>query len=437
MRNAVDYSDKVIKRNSLLSLGCKILSMGFSLISAPLLLHCLGDTKYGIWASILSIVSWIYYFDMGVGSGLRNKLAHFLALGDDESANKCIGTAYASIGVMSAFIFFIVFILITCLDVENLLNIHLETENLKICIGIAFLFACINFVTSLVNNIYYSTQNASGVNVFSLLGQAFFVLMLILYSVLGVETLMLVALAEGCSQLVKNIVATICVLHKNTNLKIRFSDFEWKYVKYIMSFGLQMFVVQIAALVLNSTDNLIITRLYGPQAVTPYSLSFNYFNMINSFYVVLITPFLSAYTVAYAKEDSEWIKNTLKKNALLYIVFVCGTLLAVVVFKPIMRIWLQQELLFDESVVILMALYFILLMFSHIFSTFLTGVGMVKETTIFTVIGTVVNIPASIYFADTLQLGTKGIILGTIVSMVIGIWVAPLKTIKILSRKEK
>lgn len=52
-----------------------VLSMLFSFASAPLLLNCLGQEKNGVWVTLGSMISWIYYSDLGIGSGLRNKLS--------------------------------------------------------------------------------------------------------------------------------------------------------------------------------------------------------------------------------------------------------------------------------------------------------------------------------------------------------------------------
>ena len=67
----ITYSSKKVFKNSALSVLYKGIGMVLSLISAPLILNCLGEEKYGVWVSLLSIVSWIYYLDLGIGNGLR------------------------------------------------------------------------------------------------------------------------------------------------------------------------------------------------------------------------------------------------------------------------------------------------------------------------------------------------------------------------------
>ena len=70
---------------------------------------------------------------------------------------------------------------------------------------------------------------------------------------------------------------------------------------------------RLAAVVVFTTDNLIITQLFGPAQVAPYAIALKYFNIAQMGFSIIITPFWSAFTEAYAKNDFGWIKNTIKK----------------------------------------------------------------------------------------------------------------------------
>ena len=54
-------------------------SLFLSMLYVPLFLECLDKTRYGIWVTIMSLVNWIGFFDIGIGQGLRNLLAKSLA----------------------------------------------------------------------------------------------------------------------------------------------------------------------------------------------------------------------------------------------------------------------------------------------------------------------------------------------------------------------
>lgn len=423
-----NYSAKIIFKNSVYSTVYKVASALLSLISAPLLLYCLGDEKYGAWATLLSLISWIYYCDLGIGNGLRNKLASTIVVNNNKDSKKYLGTAYVLLAGITFVVFLAAFFFFSIFDIGKWLGITFEGENVRICLVVAMLFACVNFIMSLANNVLYAVQRASLVNFFSCIAQLIFTILLGIYAVTGINTIFFMALGEGCSQLLKNILETLYVFKKNPNLKFSIRDYDKKYTGGILSFGLQMFLVQISALVLNSTDNIIITKLFGTAAVTPYNFCYKYFNMIQNLYVALITPLLSAYTAAYTLKDITWINKALKKNIILFIVFMIGTILAAFIFKPFSLIWLHKNLNFGLDLIVCTALYFVLLMLNHIYSTFLSGISCIKETTLATVAGTIINIPVSIFLAKGIGMGTSGVILGSAISLGACLIVAPIVT---------
>lgn len=434
MLKKLNSKDKNIYKNSVLSVVYRFASMGVSMISAPLMLACLGEEKYGVWATLLSVVSWIYYFDLGIGSGLRNKLSASIAKEDEDSSRKLICVSYVLVSIMSAVIFVITATVLRVVDISDVLSIQLQGEDINFVLLVAMLLACINFVASLVNNILFAVQNASAVSFFGVLGQIIFVLAMVIYLVTGQQMLLTLAIAEGLSQLLKNMIESIWVYKNNRKLRFSLKELDFSYSKGIITFGIQMFAMQMTALVLNSTDNIIITKLFGPAEVTPYNFCYKYFNMINSVFYALITPLLSAYTAAYARKEISWIRKNLKKSWILYFIFLIGTIFAGIVFKPFSNVWLKKELSYQSGLILFTGLYFALLMCSHVSSTFLTGIGAISETTIATILQGVINIPASIFLATKCNMGINGVILGSAVSTGLGLVVGLIKSSFVLKR---
>jgi O-antigen/teichoic acid export membrane protein len=64
------------------------------LLLVPLYLVCLGQYANGLWMTISSILLWIDTFDMGLGNGLRNKLATYVARNDWERAGQAVSTTF-------------------------------------------------------------------------------------------------------------------------------------------------------------------------------------------------------------------------------------------------------------------------------------------------------------------------------------------------------
>lgn len=434
MGEKIEYGNKNIKRNSILSVIYKIISMLLSFVSAPLLLHCLGVEKYGIWTIIGSVIAWIYYSDLGIGSGLRNKLSISIAENNPEKSRSLVSLSYVLVTIALSVLLILAIIIVESLDVSTILNIQSSDENIKLCIIVFATFACINFVLSLVNNVLYAVQRASAVSFFNILGQGFFVLFLFVYSFTGIQIVLYAAIGQGLCQFTKNIIMSAYVFKRYSILKPNFKKIEFQHSKEILSFGILIFITQISSYIHNSTDSIIISKMFSAADVTPYSFCFKYFSMINSIYLVIISPLVSAYTVAWTKRDYTWVKSTMKKSMLLFLLFAGGTIVAACIFVPFSNIWLQQSLNYSPALIVWTAVYFIILMLSHNFSSFLTGVGEIKAYTIVVAIGALINIPVSVILAK--YFGVAGVMLGSVISMLLNVIVCPYKTMKLLKERD-
>lgn len=161
-----------------------------------------------------------------------------------------------------------------------------------------------------------------------------------------------------------------------------------------------------------------------------------YFSIINAFFVAAIGPLWTTYTNAYALKDVKYIKNILKKALLFYGVTLCGIIISVFIFKPFMRLYLGQELVYQNGIIVLVGIYYALLIFSHNFSSFVHGISKVKITTIACGVGAVINVPTSIIMAVYFKMGLNGIILGSILSLIITTIAYVYTTIKEIKKME-
>ena len=112
-------------KNVLVKFISTVVALLISFIIVPMVLGFVGKEEYGIWLTISSIVSWFSYFDIGLGNGLRNKLAVALAEDDKEIANIYISSSYALIGIISTVMFVGFFVIANFVSWSNILNTEL------------------------------------------------------------------------------------------------------------------------------------------------------------------------------------------------------------------------------------------------------------------------------------------------------------------------
>lgn len=90
------------KQNIAFSFIMKGLSIAVSLVLITLTMHYINPMRYGIWLTLSSIIGWMAFFDIGFGSGLRNKFAEAVAKGEHELARIYVSTTYAIMSIIIA-----------------------------------------------------------------------------------------------------------------------------------------------------------------------------------------------------------------------------------------------------------------------------------------------------------------------------------------------
>ena len=92
-------------RNYLNQLKGSVVFKGLAVLASflviPLMITYLGKERFGIWSTLLTIMSWVILFDLGIGNGLRNRVAEALAEGRQDEARDYISAGYTLIGLIA------------------------------------------------------------------------------------------------------------------------------------------------------------------------------------------------------------------------------------------------------------------------------------------------------------------------------------------------
>lgn len=410
------------KKNIAASFIIKGLSIVIHLLLIPLTLNYLNPTKYGIWITLFSIISWFTFFDIGLGNGLRNKFAEAIAKGEKEKARIYVSTTYGILSIIVLILFIVFFIANYFVDWTVILNAPAELKNeLSTLAIIVFGFFCLSFVIQLIGTILTADQKPAIKNLFNLLSNLTALAVIYVLAKTTSGSLIYLGITVSAAPVVVFFIASIVFYKKNykefiPSLKL----VDFKYAKDLMSLGLQFFIIQISMVIIMSTDNLIISHLFGPAEVTPYFIAYKYFGITALIFAVINAPFWSAYTEAYQKGDFDWIKNINTKLKKIWLIMTFLGLVLLFLSNFIYRIWIGTDIYIPFLLSVVMFLYFAEFNLANIYFFFVNGVGKIKLQLIFYIITGILNIPLSIFFAKNLNLGVTGVILASSVCLLFG-----------------
>ena len=422
------------KKHISLSLVYRIVDMLIGLIMFPLILTYVTNEEYGIWAVIFSFTNLFNFLNVGLDGGLRNNFAICLAKNDNETAKYYVSTAYISLAVISTISIVLLFLINPFIDWIMILNTSQEySETVSYLIIFAFMSFFISLVLKLIITLLSADQKPSVANLNNLL-QKFLSLVSILILIFTSEgSLFLLGIVFSIVPVAVLLFLSIFYFsrqYKEYKPQIRY--FKLKYLNNIMDIGLKIFIIRIAVVVLFTTDNLIITQLFGPAEVTTYQVAHKYFTIPLMIFTVFAGTLWSAVTDAYHRNEIKWIDNAVNKLVRLWVFLSAGVVLMLISASLVFEIWLRGKVYVPFMLSAGWALFMILQTYNMIYVNVINGIGKLKIQLYTAINSMLLNIPLSVYFSLNLKMGVSGVIYATCVSIIISIVLRKIQFVKVM-----
>jgi O-antigen/teichoic acid export membrane protein len=205
----------------------------------------------------------------------------------------------------------------------------------------------------------------------------------------------------------------------------------------LIKVGFKFFIIQIAMIILFTTDNIILTRLFDPSVVAPYNIAIQYMGYASAVFYLILNPSLSAFTEAHTKNDTIWIKNTISRLIIIWCFLFFVLIIMILISPAVYKIWLGNEITISQGLTTLMAIYTAVSAWNSIFGNYNSGIGKLQLTMILCIIIIIINIPLSIYLARDMAMGPNGVILASIICLMLGAVFSPLQTYLLVKGKAK
>ncbi|MCU0384403.1 MAG: oligosaccharide flippase family protein [Flavihumibacter sp.] len=427
--NKDDERSVRVNTNILYSLLIKGASIIINFILVPVSLNFTNTEDYGIWLTISSLITMASFFDLGIGNGLRNKLAEALTKGELVTSRRLIGTAYLFTGIISLLLTGIWLLLNSIFDWVGILGLDSNrSSEFQTLFHIIIVTFCIQFTAQLINTIYYALQKPAMVGLAFLLGSAFSLLMILALSMAGINGLFWMGLSFVAGTILSLLLLTAKLfLIDRHDLMPVFTGIRRQEVRDLFSLGGKFFLLQVVSIFQFQIANVLISRYLNSEDVVEYNVAYKLFSVVTMAFSILITPIWSAASEAIAKNDYEWIRSTaaaLQKKWLLSIL----VLVVLVLISPYLFYWwlgtsVQVRWVTSISIAVYVGLY----TYSMIYVYFLNGMGLLNVQFYIAIALLILFFPAAYFFIEILNLGIAGVSMALIFANINGFIAAPIQ----------
>jgi O-antigen/teichoic acid export membrane protein len=423
----------LLQKNIFSSLAIKGFTLGIGFLLIPVILKYVSSSQYGVWITLSVMGNWITFFDIGLGNGLRNYLAAAGAVNDHSKSRIYVSTAYALLGIISTILFAFFCCVNPFLNWHAILNTHSLSADFNSLIVLIFGLFCLQFVAQLLNSVLTACHRVGQVSVIQLAAQFLTLIGILLLIRYSHSSLFLLLLINSCVPVITLILAS-CWFYagelRELAPSLRLVDFRqgWQLLRN----GGLFFIIQLGALVLFQTDNIIVIQLFSASGVTRFNIAYKLFSVLILGFNIIIAPFWSAFTDAYTLKDMTWIRAMIRRLRYLCCVFSAAALLISIASPWIYPVWVGKNIHIPFLLSLSMVGYVMSYTWQTLHVYFLNGINKIRLQLVLVIASSIINVPLAIFLGH--RLGLAGITLAnTLCFVVMGIIFA-LQTDKLINK---
>lgn len=345
----------------------------------PELLRFLGEARFGVWVTVVSLTSMAAFVDFGLGNGLLTQLAQANGAQDHRQMRTVVTSAYYMLGIISLVMLAFIGCLATLVEsgFVGVPYLPLDAEGRRIVWVTLFAFA-LGISTSAIYRVLLGCQRNILANTLQISGSAFSVVACLLAIRAGLEPWAVIA-SYAFTPLVCSALGAFIFFAWARELRPGRTAFSRQRVRDLLALGSAFFLLSIITSISLNLDNLLIASRLGSSAVTEFSVPAKLASLLGLMVSTLFLPLWAANGEASQRGDLEWISRYTKKMMLLGAMAVGGAgCIMVIGGETVAYIWMGRDFVDITEILAMFALLYFLIAITSPYQMLLNSAGKVK-----------------------------------------------------------
>ncbi|MGS1013653.1 lipopolysaccharide biosynthesis protein [Rhodanobacter sp. UC4450_H17] len=313
-------------------------------LTVPFVLHALGPALFGVWVTLVSLVTFAGFLDFGLGNGTMNLIAAAHGRGAHDEVGRILYEGRRTLLWLALWLAVAASIAVPLIPWQRLLGLPEQMAATSRAAVAAIFFAVVLAVPlNLANRVQLGLGHGDRAFKWQALGQLLTLVTVITLAKSGAPLPFLV-LAAVATPLLSS-VANTWLLWLDPQMATPTQQRYPAIAAHIRKEGLLFFILQLAAALAYSTDLPLISTLKGSTEAGTYAIVQRLFSVIPLALGLVWVPLWPIYRQALAIGDHGWVKRTLRRSVLLAVVAAMSTGFALALgFHHIAELWVHQPL---------------------------------------------------------------------------------------------
>lgn len=386
-----------ILRGGATAMLAKIFSMVAGFAAVPLTLQHLGAERYGLWATLFSIMAWLNVGDLGLNNGLITALSEAFAHERHDLAREYVSTAFWGLWAIAAVFAIVLAGCYPLLDWQWLM--HIDSPAVAREFGTAIALAAALFLANLpftiVGRILIAAERPELANLWAFVNSAVMLIGLIA-AILAGGGLPTLVLGFSGGQVLVSIASAIWLFARAHPELAPTRAIARSSVRRVFGIAVSFFMTQLATLLLFQSANVLIAHDLGARYVTPYQVTWMLFMYVTLPQQLVSANVWAAIGDAYAKGDIRWIRDLFRRYLTVSVASGGSLILVLIIIaKPLVRWWAGLQAVPDEELVLWMGGWASVHIVMQPVTAVLFGAGRLRTYSIFALVGSSVSVVAA------------------------------------------
>lgn len=294
----------------------KVVALAVSFAGIPIAVRYLGTERFGLWVTISSFTALLSVIDLGIGSGLVNALAKSEGEQQTSAARQYVSSSFVTLTAIAILLAAVFALVQDALPWATIFNLTSSQAINEVDSAVAVFAGCwlIALPFAIAQKTEFGLQEGYVAAFWSTAGSVLGLIGLIVAVQVEARLPWLVLALAGAPALsmILNFIYLFGI-HK-PQLRPSLRHATQATTLHLLSSGGLFLIIQIAGVLGYESDNLVLTRILGPEAAAQYSVPLKLFLAPPLLLGFFLTPLWPAYGEAFARGDAEWARRTFHRS---------------------------------------------------------------------------------------------------------------------------
>lgn len=293
-----------LKAGAVLSYGVMGLSNLVGLLYTPYMLRMMGQSEYGMYSLVASVVAYLTILDLGFGNTIVRYTAKFRAEGKIKEQQSMFGmfiVLYMGIGVIAFILGMILYLNIDSIYGNSLTADELSKTHVLMLLMVFNL--AFTFPLSIFGSIVTAYEKFVFQKVIQIVRIILNTLVMIVLLEFGYRAIAMVALITFFN--LSSLLVNFWYCKFRLKIKIHFGNFDWKFFKELAGYSFYIFLGAIIDRLFWSSGQLVLGAYVGTAAVAIFAVGIQLEQMYMGFSTAISGVFLPKVTAMTSNSKSD------------------------------------------------------------------------------------------------------------------------------------